>query len=109
MEVVDAPAYVAGGERRFGVRVVGEVHFQLAGGGQRRIVNSAAMSEGVAGAVEVEEDGAVELAAVENARGGELAFAVGGELEGDDGAANAGENVGAVPVSVFMKARHYCL
>src|ERR1017187_4096496 len=106
MEVVDAPAYVAGGERRFGVRVVGEVHFQLAGGGQRRVVNSTAVSEGVAGAVEVEENGAVETAAVDNAGGGKLLFTFGRELVGDDVAANSGEHIAGVPVAVFMEARH---
>lgn len=48
MEVVDAPANVTGGERGIGIGVVDEIHFQLAG--QRRIVNAAAVGEGIAGA-----------------------------------------------------------
>jgi hypothetical protein len=106
VEVVDTPAHIARGERRLGIGVVGEVHFQLAGGVQGQGCRAAPAGEGVARAVEVQQQGARELFAGADAGGVEFLFAVGGELKGNHGAANGGEHVAGVPVAVFMEAGH---
>jgi hypothetical protein len=59
-----------------------------------------------AGAVKVQQQGAMEWLAGRDAGGGQLALAVGCELVGDDGATNGGEHVARVPFAVFMEAGH---
>jgi len=106
MQVVDASANIARGKSRLGIRVIGEIHFQLAGGIQCQAGCAAAAGVGIARAVKVEQKGAGELLAGADARGGEFFLTLGGQLERDYGTANSGENVAGVTISVFVEARH---
>ena len=103
MKVVNAFTDVARGKGGFWHRVVDENQFHLAG---EWVVRAAAAGVGIPGAVKVEEDGALELLTEADAGSRQFLFTFGRELVGDDSAANGGEDVAGVPVTVFVEAWH---
>ena len=106
MEVIDTAAHVTRGKGCLGIGIVGEIHFQLAGGIQREAGRATTAGESVAGAVKVKQEGAGKLLTWADASGCEFVLALGGQLKGDDGTANGGEDVTGIAISVFMEAGH---